>query len=156
MSMKIVSGGQTGVDIAALEFARENGLPYGGWVPKGRTNEAGRIPDRFSGLVETPTESVSERTKRNVVFADATLIFIDGSTSPGTLQTVDFAIDAGKPHLIVDLRGGTDTCAQQVRVWLASTPIEVLNIAGPRASEAPGVGARARAVLDQISDRLSG
>ena len=152
--MKIVSGGQTGVDMAALSFAHENGLPYGGWVPKGRTNEAGRIPDRYSGLIETPTETVSERTKRNVLSADATLILIDGSRSPGTSQTVDFAIDAGRPHLIVDLRGGTELCAEQVRAWLASPPIEVLNIAGPRASEAPGIGVRARAVLEQIAERL--
>lgn len=152
--MKIVSGGQTGVDMTALEFARQNGLAYGGWVPKGRTNEAGRIPEHFTGLIETGTEKVVERTRRNVVSSDATLIFVDGSASPGTQETAVFAEEAGKPHLIVDVRNGTATCVQKVREWLQTTPASVLNIAGPRASEAPQIGEQVRAILDQTLDLL--
>lgn len=154
LDMKIVSGGQTGVDLAALEFARQNGLAYGGWVPKGRTNEAGRIPDYLTGLTETQSENVEERTKCNVVTSDATLIFVDGSASPGTDQTLVFAREAGKPHLVVDLAEGTETCAHRVTSWLKSAPIAVLNVAGPRNSEAPGIGAHVRAVLDQVLDLL--
>ncbi|WP_170544430.1 putative molybdenum carrier protein [Ruegeria arenilitoris] len=153
--MKIVSGGQTGVDMTALEFARQNGLTYGGWVPKGRTNEAGRIPEHFTGLTETGSENVVERTRCNVVSSDATLIFVDGSASPGTQQTVVFAEEAGKPHLVVDVRDGTAACTRQVREWLQSTPATVLNIAGPRASEAPQIGAQVRAILDQILELLA-
>ncbi|MFY2826060.1 putative molybdenum carrier protein [Ruegeria sp. MALMAid1280] len=152
--MKIVSGGQTGADMAALEFARHNGLDHGGWVPKGRTNEAGRIPEHFTGLAETDSEKVVERTRCNVASSDATLIFVDGSTSPGTQQTIAFAEEAGKPHLVVDVRDGTATCARKVREWLQSTPATVLNIAGPRASEAPQIGPQARAILDQNLDLL--
>lgn len=120
--MKIVSGGQTGVDMTALEFARQNGLAYGGWVPKGRTNEAGQIPEHFTGLIETGTEKVVERTRRNVVSSDATLIFVDGSASPGTQETAVFAEEAGKPHLIVDVRNGTATCVQKVPGMAANHP----------------------------------
>ncbi|WP_170330823.1 putative molybdenum carrier protein [Ruegeria arenilitoris] len=153
--MKIVSGGQTGVDIAALDFARRNGFVYGGWVPKGRANESGRIPDHFTGLRETNSEDVAERTRRNVILGDATLIFIDGSTSPGTQLTIDFAKETGKPHLVIDVRKGTDACAQKVRQWLRSIPASVLNIAGPRASEAPQIGLQVRAILEQSLDVLS-
>jgi hypothetical protein len=152
--MKIVSGGQTGVDMAALEFARHNGLAYGGWVPKGRTNEAGRIPEHFTGLTETGSEKVVERTRCNVVSSDATLIFVDGSASPGTQLTIVFAEEAGKSHVIVDVRDGLAVCVRQVRDWLQSIPVSVLNVAGPRASEAPKIGVQVRAILDRILDLL--
>ncbi len=145
--MKIVSGGQTGVDMAALEFARANGLSYGGWVPKGRTNECGRISEDFEGLTETRSEDVIERTRLNVASGDATVVFIDGSTSPGTQQTIAFASDVGKPHLVVDLRDGIESCTRQVETWLLAHPVGILNIAGPRASEAPGIGAKVTEVL---------
>lgn len=151
---KIVSGGQTGVDTAALEFARANGIPYGGWVPKGRTNEDGLIPAHLSGLVETKSEDVAERTRLNVFASDATLVFIDGSDSPGTLKTVEFAVDAEKPHLVVDIRKGKADCAQQMRTWLSAIPVTVLNIAGPRASEAPEIGPRVHEVLDACLDQF--
>lgn len=153
--MKIVSGGQTGVDIAALEFARNNGLSYSGWVPKERMNEDGRIPDHFKGLSETQSADVVERTRLNVETSDATLIFVNGSNSPGTQQTLVFAKEAQKPNLVVDLREGTTVCAQHIHEWLEATPIAILNIAGPRASEAPGIEAQVRAVLEHVLAQLS-
>ncbi|WP_170558165.1 putative molybdenum carrier protein [Ruegeria atlantica] len=147
--MKIVTGGQTGVDLAAFQFALENDIPYGGWVPKGRLNEAGRIPDRYTGLTETHSEDVAERTKRNVLASDALLVFADGSPSPGTQLTIDFAKEIGKPCLIVDVRQGCEACARQVRRWLMARPNAVLNIAGPRQSEAPEIGTKVTAVLRQ-------
>ncbi len=150
--MKIVSGGQTGVDLAALEFALDHGILHGGWVPKGRTNEAGGIPLRFDNLTETKTRDVSERTKLNVRSSDATLIFVDGSISPGTQLTIEFAAEIGRPHLVVDVRDGVDSCARRVSVWMKSVPIGTLNVAGPRASEAPKIGTRVRAILQRSLD----
>ncbi|MCG7519801.1 putative molybdenum carrier protein [Ruegeria sp. Ofav3-42] len=154
--MKIVTGGQTGVDLAALQFALENDIPYGGWVPKGRTNEDGQIPGWFTGLVETSPEDVSERTKLNVRDSDALLVFQDGAISPGTQLTIEFAQEIGKPHLVVDLRKGTDACARQVRSWLMSRPDVVLNIAGPRSSEAPQIGSKVTAVLKRSIETKGG
>ncbi|WP_419555537.1 putative molybdenum carrier protein [Ruegeria lacuscaerulensis] len=147
--VKIVAGGQTGVDLAALQFALENNIPYGGWVPRGRTNEAGQIPERFSGLIETQSEDVSERTKLNVRDCDVLLIFQDESSSPGTKLTIEFAQEIGKPFLVVDLRKGVDACVRQSRRWIASHPSAVLNIAGPRESEAPEIGAKVKEILRQ-------
>lgn len=147
--MKIITGGQTGVDMAAFQFALENDIPYGGWVPKGRLNEAGRIPDRFFGLNETQSADVAERTKLNVLACDALLVFVDGSTSPGTQLTIDFAQEIGKPYLVVDLGQGLEACARQVKQWVMARPNTILNIAGPRESEAPQIGAKATAILLQ-------
>ena len=154
-AMKLVSGGQTGVDMAALEFARANGLSHGGWVPRGRMNEVGRIPEEFDGLTETQSADVNDRTRMNVDSSDATLVFIDGSHSPGTRQTIVFAACANKPNLVVDLRAGVEACAQRVEKWLLAHSIGVLNIAGPRASEAPRIGVQATEVLRRNLSLLS-
>lgn len=148
--MKIISGGQTGVDLAALNFAHEHKIPYGGWVPKGRTNEAGLIPEYLSGLTETASEEVAERTRLNVMSSDATLIFGDGSDSPGTRQTIAFASDANKPLLLIDTRDDPEKCAGQVRDWILTRPIAILNVAGPRNSEAPGIGKSVQDILQRI------
>ncbi|RBW62096.1 putative molybdenum carrier protein [Ruegeria sp. A3M17] len=147
--MKIITGGQTGVDLAAFQFALENDIAYGGWVPKSRLNEAGRIPDRFCGLSETRSEDVAERTRMNVLSCDALLVFVDGTTSPGTQLTIDFAQEIGKPYLVVDLGQGFEACARQVKQWVMARPNAVLNIAGPRESEAPQIGAKVTAILRQ-------
>lgn len=137
------------MDMAALDFARANRISYGGWVPKDRMNEAGRLSDVYEGLTETRSENVLERTRRNVASGDATLVFVDGSTSKGTEQTVKFARDARKPLLVLDLREGVVLCARQLEAWLLSNSIDVLNIAGPRASEAPGIDTLVTEVLRQ-------
>ncbi|MEX0329324.1 MAG: putative molybdenum carrier protein [Ruegeria sp.] len=146
---KIIAGGQTGVDLAALEFARDHGFPYGGWVPRGRTNEAGEIPSDFLGLKETHSTDVIERTRLNVESGDATLIFVDGSKSPGTDQTVVFAKEMNKPCCVVDVSAGLDACAEQIGAWLATTNVGVLNIAGPRYSEAPDLGPLVTRILER-------
>lgn len=151
--MKIISGGQTGVDIAALDFALENGFAHGGWVPKGRTNEAGPIPSRYSGMTETEFTDVNVRTERNVADGDATLIFVDGSISPGTQHTIDYAGRIGKPYLVVDLRDGREAAVLAVSSWLEQQTIETLNVAGPRASESERAGAFARDILQQCLGR---
>ncbi len=145
--MKIVSGGQTGVDLAALEFAIQRGLSYGGWVPKGRINEAGRIPERYSGLTEAPSAEPDVRTRLNVGSSDATLILTDGSESPGTNYTHKVAIEVGKPVLRIALADKNRLETERVRKWVASITPSVLNVAGPRESEAPGVYSKAFAFL---------
>ena len=150
VTVKIISGGQTGVDLAALAIAARRGLAHGGWVPRGRRNEAGLIPLDIRGLVETESADPAERTRLNAAAADATLILSDGSASPGTALTARLARAAGAPLLEVDLTDDSLGVASEIRAWLEVIQPAVLNIAGPRESEAPGVGAKAEAVLERV------
>ena len=149
MLEKIVSGGQTGADRAALDFALARGLGIGGWIPKGRLAEDGRIPDRYGGLVETDSADPAARTARNVRDSDATLILSHGPLAGGSLLTLREATRAGKPVLHLDLRRAPLAAAgDQLRRWLAEHRPRVLNVAGPRASDDPSIAAATGAVLD--------
>jgi len=148
---RIVSGAQTGVDLAALEAARAAGLETGGWVPKGRVNEAGAIPEGLPGLVEAPSERPAVRTDLNVRDSDATLVLTRrGLSSPGTALTLRRARAHGRPCLRIDLDGDLAASVARIRAWLAEVRPEVLNVAGPRESTAPGIGAAARACLAAV------
>jgi hypothetical protein len=149
---EIRSGGQTGVDRAALDAAMAHGIPHAGWIPRRRRAEDGPIPARYAGLRETGDDAYATRTTWNVRDADATLVLRLGRLAGGSLLTVETAERLGKPHLVVDLAtGDLDQAAREVWAWLADMPHPVrLNVAGPRASEAPGVYGRARALLDRI------
>ncbi len=142
--MKIISGGQTGVDRGALDAAIELGLPHGGWCPRGRTAEDGRIPSSYN-LAETDSTDYPERTERNVLDGDATLIFCRGPLSGGTELTLRLAKRHGRPRLVVDLGGFIEPAV--VRDWLTHNAVEVLNVAGPRESQSPGIAAAAREYL---------
>lgn len=133
---KIISGGQTGVDRAALDVARARGLDHGGWCPRGRRAEDGRI-DRAYRLTETDTAVYAERTKRNVLEGDGTLILCHGRPSGGTELTVQLAAAHGRPCRVVDLDEPDELA--EVRQWLRSSRIAVLNVAGPRESTSPGI-----------------
>ena len=143
---KLVSGGQTGVDRAALDAALACGVRHGGWCPRGRRAEDGRIDDvLYHGLVETEESAdYSVRTERNVVDSDGTLILClgeDAFLTGGTLWTRQCAEAHRKPCLVLDLR------QQQYAVlneWLQEYKIAVLNIAGPRESQSPGIAAAAK------------
>jgi hypothetical protein len=149
MIERIVSGGQTGADRAALDFALANDIPVGGWVPRGRVAEDGRIPDRYPGLVETESSDPAIRTARNVRDSDATLILSHGPLDGGSLLTLREANQAGKPVLHLDLAElTTAAAAAQLRSWVADTRPNVLNVAGPRASRDPEISAATRSVLD--------
>ena|SRR5688572_6575374 len=100
---RIVSGGQTGADRAALDFALERGIPIGGWVPKGRLAEDGAIPERYAGLVETGSTDPAVRTARNVRDSDATLILSHGPLEGGSLFTWREATRLGRAVLHLDL-----------------------------------------------------
>jgi hypothetical protein len=145
---EIWSGGQTGVDRAALDAAHELGLRTGGWVPRGRRAEDGTVPDAHEGLCETPSDDYAERTSWNVRDSDATLIVIRGALRGGTAFTRDEAIRLGRPYLMLDLEAQPfDAAVEAVRTWLTELRPERLNVAGPRESTAPGIHAQALVVL---------
>jgi hypothetical protein len=134
---KIISGGQTGADRAALDVAIEFGIEHGGWVPRGRWAEDGPLPRRYH-MRETEATQPATRTESNVRDADATLIFSHGALSGGTALTVSFAERCGKPVLCVDLACTDEAAAaQEVAAWLKRGAPAVLNVAGPRASNDP-------------------
>jgi hypothetical protein len=133
---RIVSGGQTGVDRAALDTAIELGIPHGGWCPRGRLAEDGRIPPRYR-LRQTASPDYKVRTERNVLDSDATLIVTRGEPSGGTELTRRLAERHGRPCLVVDLDRDADP--NRVRVWLRAEAVGVLNVAGPRESQSPGI-----------------
>jgi hypothetical protein len=146
---KIVSGGQTGVDRAALDVALERGLPCGGWCPRGRRAEDGPIEPRYP-LRETPWWGYPQRTEWNVRDSDGTLILLQGRPDRGTALTVEFARRCGRPFLVVDLAQEPDAAA--VRAWVEEHRLDVLNVAGPRESSSPGIhGAAARFLREVLS-----
>ncbi len=147
---KLISGGQTGVDRAALDAAMAAGVPIGGWCPRGRRAEDGPIPKRYP-LRETPSRVYAERTSWNVRDSDATLILSFGPLMGGTALTVQEAQRCGRPLWHANLRSAPD--AQAVQAWLEEEEIRVLNVAGPRASEAPGVYAAARAFVAALLEK---
>ncbi len=134
--MRIVAGGQTGVDRAALDVALGLGLPCGGWCPAGRWAEDGAVDQRYP-LLETPSPDPAQRTRWNVRDSQGTLILVRGDVGGGTAFTVAAARRLGKPYLLVDLGRAPDPRA--VRRWLAALGIHTLNVAGPRESESPGI-----------------
>jgi Circularly permutated YpsA SLOG family len=129
MITKIISGGQTGVDRAALDVALELGLPCGGWCPKGRRAEDGPIDARYP-LSETPWDGYPQRTEWNVRDSDGTLILSYGPPDRGTALTQEIAQRLGKPLYIVNLSAPIDSSS--VWTWIQSHGIKVLNVAGPR------------------------
>jgi hypothetical protein len=144
---KILSGGQTGVDRAALDAAIALGIPHGGWCPRGRRAEDGRIPSRYA-LAETDSPVYAVRTERNVLDADATLILCRGPLRGGTALTRRFAQQHGKPYLVVNLDHPPDNA--EIHRWLRESRIGVCNVAGPRESQSPGIYALARRYLEAL------
>jgi hypothetical protein len=149
--IEIWSGGQTGVDRAALDCAIELGLRYGGWIPRGRRAEDGRIPNRYSELRETASSEYEERTGLNVRDTDATLVLGWGVASGGTLRTVEAAAALGRPLFEVDLATEeVGAAAARVIAWLDAHPgLRRLNVAGPRASESPRAYDLTRQILHE-------
>jgi hypothetical protein len=137
MIEKIVSGGQTGADRAALDVALEMGIPHGGWIPKGRKTEEGVLPEKYR-LKEMPTRSYADRTERNVLESDGTLILSHGRLKGGSALTRELAVKHGRPWLHVDFKTANPfMAARNIRYWAMRHEIKVLNVAGSRASEDP-------------------
>ena len=132
--MKIISGGQTGVDRAALDIALKHGIESGGWCPTGRLDEFGRIPDRYP-LKELENGGFTERTLQNIKDSDGTVIIYAGTLSGGTEQTVHFCVDQQRPHHLID--GSKISALEAARLiadFVRRDKIDILNVAGPRAS----------------------
>jgi len=153
---RIVSGGQTGVDRGALDFAISRGIEHGGWVPKGRKTEDGPLPSMYH-MRETETRRYAERTRRNVIDSDGTLIIREGRLSGGTALTRILALRAGKPLLVIDIsRTAADDAVKEIRLWVEENAVSVLNVAGPRESQRPGIYGRTRALLELVFSRNQG
>ena len=146
MIERIVSGGQTGVDRAALDAALARGLPCGGWCPRGRRAEDGEIGPHYP-LRETPSSDYPQRTEWNVRDSDGTLVLTRGRPSGGTALTIALARGHGRPVLVLDL--GQDPDPAEVPRWAEARAVTVLNIAGPRESQQPGIQDEARDFIDK-------
>jgi hypothetical protein len=148
---EVWSGGQTGVDRAALEAARTLGISTGGWVPRGRHAEDGLIPDAYPGLRETESDDYAVRTSWNVRDCDATLILCRGPLEGGSAFTRSEAARLARPCLVLDLNTlPADAAVEAARAWLAGLDGSRLNVAGPRESGAPGIQEQARVVLVRL------
>ncbi|MDP6604467.1 MAG: putative molybdenum carrier protein [Rhodospirillales bacterium] len=155
--LEIRSGGQTGVDRAALDAAMDAGVRCGGWCPAGRRAEDGSIPARYP-LDETQSCDYAERTRLNVRDSDATLIITRGPPTGGAAMTEDFAHEMGRGLKIVDLSAAgfdPDRGADDIAGWIAACGVSILNVAGPRESTLPGIYRAARPVLDRVCARLA-
>jgi len=150
---KIVSGGQTGVDRAALDAGLTHDVPVGGWCPRGRRAEDGGIPDRYP-LKETPSDAYEQRTAWNVRDSDGTLIITSGGLKGGTALTMTEAKRQGRP--VLHVRTTDAVPIPMIRAWGEDHDIRVLNVAGPRASEAEGIYEKARRILDALLEKLQG
>ncbi|GJL60988.1 MAG: hypothetical protein NPIRA03_38450 [Nitrospirales bacterium] len=150
MVHRIVSGGQTGADRAALDFALHFGIECGGWVPKGRMAEDGIIPAHYPNLVETDSDDPNVRTELNVRDSDTTILITRGAPTGGSAFTVEVAMRLGKPVFHVDLlRESMDQVVPKVCQWLQDLHPAVLNVAGPRASEDHDIYALTKVLLEK-------
>ncbi len=148
---KVISGGQTGADRAALDWAMGRGLETGGWCPAGRLAEDGVIPLLYP-LKETTESAHIVRTEANVRDADATVIFsLSSRLVGGSSATRDLAVRIGRPwlHLARDAMGSVDAGARTLAGFVDRHAPRTLNIAGSRASEEPGIGDFVAAVLER-------
>lgn len=146
---KIVSGGQTGVDRAALDVAISLNIDHGGWCPAGRRSEEGRIPDIYR-LRPTQSRNYAVRTEQNVVDSDGTLILYFARMSSGTFLTRKMAEKHERPLWVIDLNRIFEDTAERLREWLKNNQIKVLNVAGPRESTNPGISQLADAFLREL------
>ena len=144
---KIVSGGQTGVDRAGLDVAIALGIEHGGWCPRGRRAEDGRIPDCYR-LTEADSADYAVRTEQNVLDSDGTLILYLAKLRGGTELTYRLAQKHGRPSFLIDL--SRQESSRPVRQWLFDQKIRVLNVAGPRASQNETIYELARVYLESV------
>ena len=154
-SIKVVSGGQTGVDQGALAGALATGTACGGWCPEGRTSEEGPIPAMYP-VAELPGAGYRERTLRNVLDSGGTAIIHDGELEGGTRLTWVFCEQRGRPSVLIDASALTrDQAVDALFEFVTANGLAVLNVAGPRASKWPGAFEYAQALVAGMSERLT-
>ena len=136
-ALKIISGGQTGVDRAALDVALKHRINCGGWCPAGRLDEFGKIPDHYP-VQELQGGGLTERTLQNVKDSDGTVVVYPGELRGGTEQTVRFCVDLKRPHQLINASSvATEDAAKLIADFVDKNKIIILNVAGPRESEWP-------------------
>ena len=147
---KIISGGQTGADQAALDVAIELGIPHGGWIPKGRLTERGHLSEVYK-LEEMPTASYPKRTEQNILDSHGTLIISHGKLTGGSALTKKLANKHDRPFLHIDLDATNAFAAvKAISYWVSKHDIEVLNVAGPRSSKEPKIYDEVKKVLSSV------
>jgi hypothetical protein len=136
-ALKIISGGQTGVDRAALDVALKQGIDCGGWCPARRLDEFGKIPARYP-VQELQGGGFTERTLQNVKDSDGTVVIYAVELCGGTEQTVRFCVELQQPHELIDAsKVATEEAAKLIADFVRKNTIGILNVAGPRQSEWP-------------------
>jgi hypothetical protein len=154
--MKIISGGQTGVDRAALDVALKHRIKCGGWCPSGRGAEDGKIPDRYP-LKELKKGGNEARTAQNVHDSDGTIIIYFHELEGGTAYTIGCCMEDRQPHRLIDAaKYSPEDAATLMVAFVSNHGIEILNIAGPRESEWKGAYNYAFRAVDVFASRIRG
>jgi hypothetical protein len=152
--VKIVSGGQTGVDRAALDVALKHRIKCGGWCPEGRLDEEGKIPDRYP-MTELKKGGPNERTARNVRDSDGTIVIYFHELSGGTAYTVGCCIEQRQPYRLIDAaKYSPEDAVPLMGAFIRDHDIDILNVAGPRESEWTGGYAYALRAMDVLLSRM--
>lgn len=150
----VISGGQTGVDIAAVDAAIERGFSYGGTIPKNRKTEKGIIDKKYIHFKESSSSKYEFRTRQNVEDAHGTLIFTKGVPSGGTLLTIKYAEKINKPHLIINPYLDRAVIVKMILRFIVDNRTIVLNVAGPRESKIPGIYDQTKSVMLDVLARI--
>ena len=159
MKLKIVSGGQTGADRAALDVAIKLNIAHGGWCPKGRKAIDGTIAKKYQ-LKEMPSASYVARTKQNVIDSDGTVIFYIVKATGGTKKTINFCKELNKDHLELDLSEAFLTNCLCFSRWFENisqkvkSEIFTLNIAGPRQSDLNNIYRLVFEILENVLAKI--
>lgn len=150
MIYKIISGGQTGADQGALDAAMALGISHGGWIAKGRLTESGPLPGKYK-LAQMSTTSNARRTEKNIIESDGTLILSHGELTGGSALTLEFTAKHQRPCLHVDLElTPAFQAASLITSWLEQNRIEILNVAGPRASKDPKIYQLTKYIIESV------
>ncbi len=147
MIKKVISGGQTGADKAALDVAIELGIQHGGWIPKGRMVEDGRLTDKYK-LQETKNIGYSQCTELNILESDGTLILTHGKLTGGSVLIQQISKKHNRPCLHIDLNEINEPKAVQIiSTWIEARKMKTMNVTGPRVGKDPEIYEAAKRIL---------
>jgi hypothetical protein len=150
MIKKIISGGQTGADQAALDSAIQLDMPHGGWVPKGRITQEGSLPDKYK-LQEIPDDSYPSHTEQNVIDSDGTVIITHGKLYDGSDYAREMSVKHGRPWIKIDLDITAPLdAALKISNWIIENSIAILNITGSSADKDPKIYEKTRDIIDGV------